>query len=95
MQQQMQDMITDPRTGRLSYVPQTQLPPSYQMHPQQQPPQPPHPQQAAAAAAFQYRQAMSAANQHNNNHHPSTQHQQYMQQVQWDGFGNNNKVSAF
>lgn len=92
MQQQMQDMVTDPRTGRLSYVPQNQLPPNYQMHPQQ----PPHPQQAAAAAAFQYhRQAMSAANQHNNNHHPSTQHQQYMQQVQWDGFGNNNKVSAF
>jgi len=95
MQQQMQDMVTDPRNGqqqsRMGYVPQNQLPPNYQMHPQQ-PPQPPHPQQAAAAAAFQYhRQAMNAANQHNNNHHPSSQHQ-YMQQVQWDGFGNNNKV---
>lgn len=54
-----------------------QVPPNYQLHPQ------PHPQ------AFQYhRQAMNA----NHNHHPSTQHQQYMQQVQWDGFGNNNKV---
>lgn len=53
-------------------------PPNYQMHPQQ-----PHPQ------AFQYhRQAMNAQS-----HHSSTQHQQYMQQVQWDGFGNNNKVS--
>lgn len=98
--QQMQDMVTDPRNGqqqtRMSYVPQNQLPPNYQMHQQQQPPQPPHPQQqVAAAAAFQYhRQAMNAANQHNNNHHPSTQHQQYMQQVQWDGFGNNNKVSS-
>lgn len=73
----MQDMVPDPR--RMNYVPQNQLPPqNYQMHPQ------PHPQ------AFQYhRQAMNA----NHNHHPSsTQHQQYMQQVQWDGFGNNNKV---
>lgn len=73
----MQEMVPDPR--RMNYVPQNQLPPSYQMHPQ-----PPHPQ------AFQYhRQAINA----NHNHHPSTQHQQYMQQVQWDGFGNNNKVS--
>lgn len=56
-----------------------QLPPNYQLHPQ------PHPQQA-----YQYhRQAM------NHNHHPSTQHQQYMQQVQWDGFGNNNKVRFY
>lgn len=75
----MQEMVPDPR--RMNYVPQNQLPPqNYQMHPQQ-----PHPQ------AFQYhRQAMNA----NHNHHPSTQHQQYMQQVQWDGFGNNNKVSS-
>lgn len=75
----MQEMVPDPR--RMNYVPQNQLPPqNYQMHPPQ-----PHPQ------AFQYhhRQAMNA----NHNHHPSTQHQQYMQQVQWDGFGNNNKVS--
>lgn len=98
--QQMQDIVSDPRQTRMGYVPQNQLPPNYQMHPQQQqqqPQQPPHPQQAAAAAAaaFQYhRQAMNVANQHNNNHHPSTQHQQYMQQVQWDGFGNNNKVST-
>lgn len=67
----IQDMIPDPR--RMNYVPQ--LPPNYQLHPQQ---------------AYQYhRQAM------NHNHHPSTQHQQYMQQVQWDGFGNNNKVSFY
>lgn len=74
----MQDMVPDPR--RMNYVPQNQLPPNYQMSPQQ-----PHPQ------AFQYHRQAVNANQHN--HHPSTQHQQYMQQVQWDGFGNNNKVS--
>lgn len=66
-----------PDPRRMNYVPQNQLPPqNYQMHPPQ-----PHPLQY-------HRQAMHA----NHNHHPSTQHQQYMQQVQWDGFGNNNKV---
>lgn len=73
----MHEMVSDPR--RMNYVPQNQLPhQNYQMHPQ------------THLQAFQYhRQAMNA----NHSHRPSTQHQQYMQQVQWDGFGNNNKVS--
>lgn len=75
----LQDIVPDAR--RMNFVPQTQqIPPNYQLHSQ------PHHQ------AYRYhRQAMNA---NHNNHHPSTQHQQYMQQVQWDGFGNNNKVNS-
>lgn len=76
----LQEQMADPR--RMNFVPPAQMPPNYQLHPQ-----PPHPQQA-----FRYhRQPMNI----NHSHHPAVQQhpQQYMQQVQWDGFGNNNKVN--
>lgn len=82
----LQEQMADPR--RMNFVPPAQMPPNYQLHPQPPPPPPPHPQ------VFRYhRQAMNV----NHSHHPAVQHPpQYMQQVQWDGFGNNNnKVNTF
>lgn len=79
-----QQQMPDPR--RMNFAPPAQMPPNYQLHSQPPPPpQPPHPQ------VFRYhRQPMNV----NHSHHPAVQHPpQYMQQVQWDGFGNNNKVN--
>lgn len=85
---QEQAMLPDPR--RMNFVPPAQMPPNFQLHPQQQPPPPPpHPQ----AFARYHRQPMNV----NHSHHPQVvpHPPQFMQQVQWDGFGNNNKVIYF